>query len=856
MRLSKDFSTKPFWSYSAKETLSLLETTKRGLSKKEVKKRIKQFGKNQLAVAHSFSRIKILLRQFWSPLIFILIIAGVLTLILKKPVDSTVIFLAVAVNAALGFYQESRAEKALDRLRSYIKKRARVVRDGKEVGIEAEQLVIGDIIYLGYGSRVPADARLISVEDFSVDEAILTGESMPIVKHTRSLSGETSLPERKNMVFGGTLVVEGYGYAVVTATGSDTEIGKIAESVAKAERGKTPLQIAVSKIAWFIAGIAVIFIGGIFALGVMRGESIFDMFLVSAAVAVGTVPEALPIALTVILAVGVEQLAKRKGIVRSLSAAETLGSTTVIMTDKTGTLTQADMKLVDISTLKDIVSGNFRDGNELKKLTSQQEEILKLATLNTDVLVENPDDNPKDWRVVGRALEVQIFKAAGKYGLDPVGLKKKTTHYLTSPFSSQNKFSASRISSKNKDSIVMVGAPDTLLDKAKISKKDYAVAREQIDKLSSEGKRLLGVMVDNVFAGLLSFYDPIRPGVPEAVKEIEASGVRVIMATGDLKGTALSVAAGLSWKVLENQVLTGDEIQRMGDKELLKKLSRIKVFARVTPEDKLRIGKLLKQKGEIVGMTGDGVNDAPSLKTVDIGIAVGSGSDVAKDVADLVLLDDNFETIVAAIREGRRILNNIRKAFVYLMSDCLDEVLLIGGALVIGLPLPLTALQIIWANFFTHSLPALSFAFDDSADGQKKVDGGVLNNEVKVLTLGIGVLTSFLLLALYWFLLWINVEITLARTFLFTCFASYTLFVAFSLRNLNRSIFSYNIFSNHFLSLSVLIGLISTGAVVYLPFLQGSFGMTTLPLTWLGWVGVWIAVNIGLVELVKWGYRN
>lgn len=868
---------KPFWSFDVKESLSLLETNKKGLTIKEVKKRIKRFGKNELSSARTFSRTKIFLRQFYSPLIFILIMAGVLTIILEGYIDSAVIFLAVAVNTALGFYQENRAEESLERLRSYIKKKARVIRDGKETRIDASQLVPGDIIYLGYGNRVPADARLISIEDLSIDESILTGESMPITKQIKPLSGKTVLPERKNMVFGGTLVVEGFGYAVVTATGRATGIGKIAESVAQAKRGKTPLQKGVAKLAWFIAGIATILVGGIFALGIMRGESIFEMFLVSAAVAVGTVPEALPIALTVILAVGVEQLVKRKGIVRNLSAAETLGSTTVIMTDKTGTLTKADMKLVGISSFKNLVFGKFWNKQELKKLTVKEKEILRFAVLSTDVLVENPKDKAEDWEIVGKSLEANIFKSSVSYSLNPIDLKKKTDHHLIIPFSSQNKFSATFVcSNKKRGQLILMGAPDMLLNKAKISKKDRQIISKRIEKLSNSGKRLLGIgtlpitgglksakslSVDDIknikFTGLLSFFDPIRPGVPSAVKAIQDSGVKVIMATGDLKGTALSVAKGLGWKVAKKQVLTGEEIQLMGDKELLKLVLKTKVFARVTPDDKLRIGKLLKQKGEIVGMTGDGVNDTPLLKTADIGIAVGSGSDVAKDTADLVLLDDNFETITSAIGEGRRILGNIRKAFVYLMADSLDEVFLIGGALVIGLPLPLTALQIIWVNFFTESLPALSFAFDNFVDQkEKKRKEGVLNQEVKVLTLGIGLFTSLLLFALYWFLIWSGIEIVLARTFLFACFASYTLFLAFSLRSLKRPLFSYNVFSNHFLSLSVILGIILIAVTIYIPFLQGPFGTTYLPMPWLGWVGIWVVVNIGLVEAVKLWYRR
>lgn len=896
MEHKEQLMAKPLWAFDVQEVISQLKTTRYGLTDKEARERLKHFGLNQLAEERDFSKVRLFLKQFQGPLIFILIGAGALTLFLGKLADTAVIFLAIAVNTALGFYQENRAEEALQKLRSYVRQRARVTRDGKEREIPAEELVPGDLIYLGYGSRVPADARLILVEDLAVDESILTGESLPVEKDLQVISEAASLLERKNMVFGGTLVVGGYGSALVTATGRATEIGKIAESLAKTKRAATPLQQALSKLAWIIAAGFFLIVAGIFILGILRGQNLFDMLLISAAVAVGAIPEALPISLTVILAVGVEQLAKRKGIMRNLAAAETLGSTTTLIVDKTGTLTKADMKLVDIITADDLIAGRFRDHKELKELSQKEKEILRLAVFNTTVLVENPDSSPEEWQIIGKALETHIVKSAARYGLDPIGLKQKTDYHLVIPFSSQNKFSVSLIFSSPhffssfilpsnlvgrgaRDFYVILGAPDVLLERAEMEKQAYIAASERVEKLSGEGKRLLGVGVlpvaksgaeeavkivpeevkNIIFAGLLAFYDPIRPGVPEDIRNIEASGVKVIMATGDLEGTAVAVAKELGWEVTSEYVLTGEELRQISDEELLENIQRIKIFARVTPQDKLRIGKLLRQKGEVVGMTGDGVNDAPSLKAVDIGIAIGSGSDVAKEVADLVLLDDNFETITGAIEEGRRILNNIKKSFVYLMSNSLDEVILIGGALLAGLQLPLTALQIIWVNFFTESLPAVAFAFDNSMDQKKGTEVSsrkILDAQVKTLALGIGTLVSFLLFGLYWVLVRMGIEYATARTFLYACFGSYVLFIAFSLRSLKKPIFSYNIFSNRALTLGVVVGLFLLSATIYAPFLQSIFGTTALSAFWLFLVGVWVVMNVGLVEIVKWWYRN
>jgi Ca2+-transporting ATPase len=431
--------------------------------------------------------------------------------------------------------------------------------------------------------------------------------------------------------------------------------------------------------------------------------------------------------------------------------------------------------------------------------------------------------------------------------------------------------------SHEKEYAVLLGAPDVLLKKSKIKKEEYLTLLAHVEKASNEGKRVVGVALMPIkkgstdtsfntadafsgalFLGTLLFYDPVRKSVPEALAKMNAYGARIVIATGDLKGTALAVARSIGWNVDEGEVLTGDELEKLSDSELLTYLSHIKVFARVTPEDKLRIGKLFQQMGEVVGMTGDGVNDSPALKAMDIGIALGGGSDVAKSVADLVLLDNDFNTIVSAIEEGRRMLHNIRKTFIYLMSNCLDEVILIGGSLLLGLSLPLSALQIIWVNFFTGSLPAIAFAFDDDGDLQvheKTRQNGrqsIINDQVKFLTLGIGILTSVLLFALYVLLVKLKVPTDISKTFLFACFASYILFVAFSFRSLRKPLFSYSFFGNRMLTFGVLLGIASLFATLYVPSLQKLFNTVYLPPVWILLLFVWILVNITLVEGAKW----
>lgn len=867
------------WSLTPETTLERLRSRREGLTEAEAEARLRQFGGNALPRARRFTILGILSRQFYSPLIFILIGASVLTISLQEWIDTTVIMLAILVNAGLGFFQEYRAETTLEKLTTYVKERTRVIRlpDRQTgVGIEEEMdsllLVPGDVIRLTYGARVPADARLIELNELSIDESVLTGESLAVRKQIDVLSEGAELPERTNMVHAGTLVVEGTALAAVTTTGPATEIGKIARLVAETKHEPTPLQRALARLGWFIfVGIAML-VASIFFLGLARGIPFFEMLLMAAAISVGAVPEALPIALTVILAVGVQRLAGKHGIIRKLAAAETLGSATVIMTDKTGTLTEANMRLVDLRTHTELIT--IPPPREaITHLSPEEKDILSAALWGSDVLLENPNDPKSEWRFSGRPIEAAIARAAHVHGLNVPETSGARASLLT--FNSTNKFSIS--GSHEKEFYVAMGAPDILLARSRLTKEDFLAMEAEINRLSSEGKRVLGVArmpservphlkkgsaraehaADLLFLGVLVFQDPLRGDAAESIQRIERLGARVVMLTGDLKGTALSIARELGWDVDEGSVLTGEELRRLPDDALNAKLDDIKIFARVTPEDKLRIGRLYQKRGDVVAMTGDGVNDAPSLKAVNIGVALGSGTDVAKGVADLVLLDDSFSTIVSAIEEGRRILENIRKVFVYLTSTCLDAVFLIGGALLAGLPLPISALQIIWVNFFTDSLPALSFAFEKEYAKRAHTKGAeILTTEVKTLTLGIGILTSALLFSMYWFLLTAGVSLEEAKSTIFVCFALYGLIVAYSFRSLHTSIFSMPIFENAALNGSAAIGIALIASTMLIPFMREIFELAPLTLPLFGLVLAWLLLNILLVEGVKWTFRS
>lgn len=848
------------WSEDLTELLKTLETTEKGLVETEAEKRQSLFGKNTFQGQRSKGALGILLKQFGSPLIFILIGAAIISFLLREWVEVFVISFAVIVNAGLGFYREYHAEHVIEKLSSYIKDRSRVIRNGVEVEVDSEMIFPGDIIKLSYGNRVPADTRLISSNNIKINEAILTGESQAVSKSPGVISLTSEVAERTNMLHAGTLVIEGFATGIVVAIGNQTEIGKIAGLVSGTERAKTPIQKGLEKLAWIIFAIVIFVVIGIFALGVYRGEPLFDMLILSAAVSVGAVPEALPIALTVILSIGAERVARKKGITRTLIAAETLGSTTLIMTDKTGTLTEANMKLVGSYSTKEIIDGK-------SDATKNNTELIEIAVSNVNVLIENPDEHVSKWTFKGKPFEVNIVKTARDTNIDITSIKKEGVTPIVIPFNSTHKFS---VSSYLGETTVM-GAPDVLLQRAKIDKDDFIKIESWIKKSSSEGKRLIALgKIKNIpktisevndieYLGVLAFHDPVRQNVPDAIKRIQSLGVRLVMITGDLKGTAVAVANELGWNVTEDQVITGHDLQTLSDEDLLKIILTKKIFARVTPEDKLRIGALYRKLGEVVAMTGDGVNDAPALKAMDIGVALGSGSDVAKSAADLVLLDDNFEIITTAIQEGRRIHGNIKKTFVYLMSNSLDEVFVIGGSLIVGIALPLTALQIIWVNLFTGSLPALAFAYDEDFDREttkKHRLRSIFTKEVNILTFGIGVVSSVLLFVMYYGLIKYGVEINLARSVFFVCFASYILVIAYSFRSLSRPLFTYPTFSNKRLNQSILLATIILIATMTIPALRKLFHLSPLPFVWVWFILGWLVLNVLLVESAKYFYRN
>jgi len=869
--LDKNAIKQPFWAIGVEETLKILQTKTEGLTSEEAGLRLRFFGPNAIEGKNNFSLVKLFLSQFRSPLIFILIFAGIVTFFLRDFIDTFVIFGAVLVNVFLGFYQESKAENVLELLKSYVKTRSRVRRSGlryegsgeanREEIIDSSLLVPGDVLRITQGDKIPADGRIIFASSFEVDESVLTGESLPVSKKTDVLDAGVSVSDRVSMVFGSTLSVGGFADVVITATGAHTEFGKIASLIARKKENATPLQQAISRFA-FWSGLALLIMTiALFGLGIYLGYGIFEMFLIAVAVAVSAVPEGLPIALTVIMAIGVEQLARQKGVVKKLLAAETLGSTNLILTDKTGTLTEAKMELTGI------IPKNGSTADDINNL-------LKQALTTVDVVIENPEDVPEKWRMYGNIMEVALVEGAAKRGIFSRDVFVENQVFDRLAFSSDKKYAASVHSHGGSRRMMLLGAPEILLSFTNLSEEEKLEMGREIDERAFSGERVLGVISmepapgyesfkdysfrDFNFDGLITFRDPLRKGVSESIQRINQAGVKTIIITGDHKGTAEAVARELGLVYGNGAVITGNDINSLSHEELLARADNVSVYARVTPEHKVIIAKLYQEKGYIVAMTGDGVNDAPAVEAANIGIALGSGTDVTKSAADLVILDNNYETIVTAIEQGRRILDNIKKVIVYLLSDSMDELFLIGGAIFFGMPLPITATQILFVNFFSDSFPAIAFAFEKGTGSTRRPRRSInlFDAQVKFLLLAIGTSTSAFLFVLYFCLLKMGFSPEIVRTFIFASFATYTLLVSFSLRNLDKSIFRYNPFSNIYLTAGVIAGILLTLSAIYIPLIRNIVDTVYLPPIWLFGVGLMGILNIFAVEFGKWIYNK
>ncbi|TET83922.1 MAG: HAD family hydrolase [Candidatus Nealsonbacteria bacterium] len=842
-----------FWhNLNPEEIAKLLGTgLKRGLTEKAAKTRQREFGKNLLPEEKPLSRLRIFLEQFRSPLIYILIIAGIVTLVLREFTDSIVIFGAVILNTIVGYFQENKACRALRELKKVVKIEAQVLRAGNPKIIDSSELVPGDIFKLNAGNKVPADGRIIESHNLKINEMALTGEWLAAEKNPEIVPPETPMADRDNMVYMGTIVEAGIGKAIVTETGLRSQIGKVAEMVKETKEEKTPLQKKLANLSKIIGGVISTICIFIFIEGVITGNSFLEMFTTSVAVAVAAIPEGLPVAMTVILALGMQRILKKKGLVRKLVSAETLGSTSIICTDKTATLTEGKIKVTKVLARKN------------KNL------VPKIAILCNEAFIENPKAERAKWKLRGRPTD----KALLFYGLEQGLRKEKLEIELPKideiPFDNQKKFLATlhnRALAKNNKNILFVsGAPEKILEISKMGDKERKKWKKELENLASQGFRTIALATkitektkidEEVFqnlelAALLGLTDPLRKEVKGAIKICREAGMRPILVTGDHKLTAKAIAAEIGLKTKEENIIEGKDLDKLSDEEFERKVKNIEVYARAEPRHKLRIIETWQQKGEVVAMTGDGINDAPALKKANIGVALGSGTDVAKEASDLILLPDSFNIIVAAVEEGRAIIDNIRKVITYLLSDSFTEIILIATSLFLGFPLPIVAVQILWVNLIEDGPLGLCLAFEPKEkDLMKRKPQGqdvpLLTREMKVLIFIIGLVTDLLLLGLFfWLIKYSGYEIPHIRSVIFAGLTIDSIFYIFSCKSLRRNIWQINPFSNKFLVLAWIFGVVALIAALYLPALQTL--LKTVPLNLFDWQ---LILSLGLFNII------
>ena len=854
-----------------------------GLSENEADKRRKKSGPNVLPREIPLSKVKIFLEQFKSPLVYILLAAGVVVLFFAKFTDAIVIFGAVLLNTAVGFWQENKSTDALKKLRKVVKIEAEVIRDGQRKKIDAKDLVKGDILNLSSGERVPADGRLIETQDLRINEASLTGEWLAAEKNTKVLAPKTGLADRDNMVYMGSIVELGKGRVVVTGVGAGdegTELGKVAGMLKETVEEKTPLQKKLAKLSKTIGLLVVLACIFIFFGGIAKNRDFLQMFETAVAVAVAAIPEGLPVALTVILALGMKRILNKKGLVRKLLAAETLGSTSIICSDKTLTLTQGKMEVSETVTFNSDISATPKKkwrqvfgeqvGGAGVGANSDQVLLMTIAALSNEAFVENPEDPHPLWKVRGRPTDRALLLGAAEVGILKPELEKDFSKIDEIPFNPENKFIASLYKTPKNTMLYAIGAPERIISLCAITKTAANRSNKILQNLTNQGLRVIAVafkkhaksqtfeVKDLTFVGFIGLKDPLRPEARQAIKLTRNAGMRPILVTGDHLFTAQAVAKELGIKTKANNIILGKELDELSDEALGKRLKNIEIYARVEPRHKMRIIEAWQSKGEVVAMTGDGVNDAPALKKADIGVALGSGTDVAKEASDLILLTDNFNVIVAAVEEGRTIIDNIRKVITYLLSDSFTEVILIGVSLILGWPLPVLAVQILWVNLIEDGPLALVLAFEPKEKDvmNRKPQGhdtSLFTKEMKVLIFIIGLITDILLLGLFfWLLKYSGYEVPHIRSIMFAALTIDSIFYIFSCKSLRRNLWHINPFSNKFLVLAWIFGVIALVAAIYVPILQTL--LKTVPLNFFDWqlvLGLGL-FNILLIEITKW----
>lgn len=883
----------PLYSISQEEVFSQLDTTEKGLSDDEVKQRLQKYGANKLTAKKKISPWALYIEQFKNTLTLILIGSAFLILFIyyfgekesSDLIEAGLILAIVLMITILGFVQEYKAEKAIESLKKLLAFKAKVRRGGIEKEIDVGDLVPGDIVIIEEGLKVPADIRLTQVFSLSVNESSLTGESVPVSKTADVLKGEKQLADQKNMIFSGTAIASGRAVGVVVKTGDTTEIGKIAHDVAQTEDEKTPIQERLDQIGktlgYVILGIcAVVFIFIMFFAKEFAGQpllqKIIHSFIAAVALAVAAIPEGLPAVVTISLALGTQRMLKKKALVRKLNSVETLGSTDVICSDKTGTLTKGEMTVKKIyfdNQLYDVSGTGYETVGEFSLDTKKIDTVPFMQLLEAGLC--NNNAALKDGAVLGDPTEAALLVSAQKAKLE----KGSYERVLEIPFSSERKMMSVVIKKDDNYVIYTKGASEILLNHCSLHYKNGKEEKlEQKDKdtilsvngdLSNQALRNLGfaykilsqkeyetlakdeVKLEQnlVFLGIQGMIDPPRVEVKPLIEECQKSGIRVIMITGDHGATAQAVAKEIG---IIGDVLTGDDLDKMNDEDFVKTVERVSIYARVNPSTKMRIVDGLQKKGHIVAMTGDGVNDAPALKKADIGIAMGiTGTDVAKEASDMVLLDDKFSTIVAAIEEGRGIFHNIRKFVVYLLSCNIAEVIVVFLGVMIFQNLPLTATMLLWINVVTDGIPAVALGLDPAEKGimqysPKAFQTQIVGKSLWVQMVICGLLLSGLILGIY--VLNLHLGERMAQGAAFSAIVIFELVILYVIRSSYRVSF----LSNKWLFLSIVVTVALQLVIIYTPFLAHLFEINTIDINdWLYIItaSVWLWLACKLVQI-------
>jgi len=852
---------------SPDEALQAIGSRRSGLSVSEVKARFLQYGPNLLRGKKKTPPAVVFLRQFLSPLIYVLLVAAVISIIVGHFLDAWVILGVLLLNAAIGYIQETRAEKAMEALMRMAAPRARVRRDGNVKMLPAREILPGDILLLETGDKVPADARLIEVSNLKANEAALTGESVPVDKHTRALGGELPVAERKNMVYMGTIITYGRATAVVAGTGMSSEMGRIATSIQEVKPEKTPLQRSIGRLSQYIIAIFLGVCALLVVVGLLKGLAWLEIFLLAVAAAVSAIPEGLPAVVTVVLAIGMRMMARRNAVIRKLVAVETLGSATVICSDKTGTLTLSQMTVgrlyVDGNWIEVTGEGYVPEGDfsqDSQSLSPQDEPALvlhlRIGALCNDAVLTREDEHCCS--IFGDPTEGALVVVAEKAGMNKEKLEMNYPRLDEIPFQSEKQYMVTLHPGNGGRVAYVKGAPEKLLSLSSYRLRgteavplEEADSREIMQANTAMAEAALRVMAtayavlprdcedltdedirgNLVFVGLSGMADPPREEAGRAVKLCQQAGIRVIMITGDYKVTAESIAAQLG--LPPGRAVSGAELKEMSDEQLSGQVEGISVFARIEPLQKLRIVNALKDCGHIVAMTGDGVNDAPALKTADIGIAMGiTGTDVAKEASDMTLADDNFASVVSAVDEGRAIFNRLRNVIFFLLSTNLGELLaLILTILFLG-QAPLLAVQIIWVNLVTDTAVGIPLGLEPKVGDELKQPPR--NPRVGLvypgLLLRIGFLAAMMSVGIFLVFNWAQARMSLdeARTIAFCSLVAFEWFRAFNARSDEYTVFRLGVFRNRWLVMALSAAVLLQMAVIYVPFLQAAFH--TVPL--------------------------